>query len=179
MSSRAERGIAAKLEVRNLGKTYRKRDLAIEALRDLSFAIADGEFVSIVGASGCGKTTLLRMIDGLIAPTSGNILLDERPLTGPGSGRAFVFQQDRLLPWRTVEANEVFGPELRHENMREARRRAPDAGKIDQLVEGLAERGCRIISRSFGSERHMPAQEGEGIRLEKSRYPRRQRIPIR
>jgi NitT/TauT family transport system ATP-binding protein len=102
-----------KLAVRHLSKSYRKGDLEIEAVRDVTFDIADGEFVSIVGASGCGKTTLLRMLEGLIAPTSGSIDLDGKPLDGPGCGPAMVFQQDRLLPWRNVLNNVLLGPEIR------------------------------------------------------------------
>jgi NitT/TauT family transport system ATP-binding protein len=140
---------APKLQVRHLGKTYRKREQAIEALRDLSFDIADGEFVSIVGASGCGKTTLLRMLDGLIAPTSGEILLDGRAVDGHGSRRGFVFQQDRLLPWRTVAANTVLGPEIRGENRGESTRRA---GQYINLV-GLG-----------GFEKHYPHELSGGMR---------------
>jgi len=138
-----------KLEVQHLSKIYRKGDQAIEALHDLSFTVGEGEFVSIVGASGCGKTTLLRLLDGLIAPTSGNILLDARPVDGHGSRRGFVFQQDRLLPWRTVAANTVLGPEIRGGNRAEAARRA---GDFLNLV-GLG-----------GFEKHYPHELSGGMR---------------
>ncbi len=112
---------AAKLSIRNLSKTFRRGDTMTEALRDVSVEFGAGEFVSIVGASGCGKTTFLRLIDRLTEPTGGEILLDDQPIEKPGEKIAFVFQQDGLLPWRTVQSNVLFGPELQHRNMTEAR----------------------------------------------------------
>src|SRR5690348_819056 len=105
-----------KLDVRHLSKSYGKDGRDVEVLRDVSFSVADGEFVSIVGASGCGKTTLLRLLDGLIAPTTGTIFLDGKVMDGPGFGRALVFQNDRLLPWRNVISNVVLGPEIQRRN---------------------------------------------------------------
>jgi len=104
--------VTPKLSIRGLSKSFRKGDTAIEALRNLSVDIYDGEFVAIVGASGCGKTTLLRLIDGLSEPTSGTVLVEGKPLERPGEQLAFVFQQDGLMPWRTVMGNTIFGPEL-------------------------------------------------------------------
>ena len=101
-----------KLSIRGLSKSFRKGEDTIEALRGLSVDIRVGEFVGIVGASGCGKTTMLRLIDGLTEPTAGTVLVDGKPLERPGEQLAFVFQQDGLLPWRTVMANTLFGPEL-------------------------------------------------------------------
>lgn len=110
-----------KLSTSNLSKTFSKGDFKVEALRNISLSIADGEFVSIVGASGCGKTTFLRIIDGLIRPSAGSVSVDGHEVTRPGPDRAFVFQQDGLMPWRTVEANVFFGLELR--------RRLDDSGR--------------------------------------------------
>jgi NitT/TauT family transport system ATP-binding protein len=139
----------AKLSIQHLSKSYRKGDQLIEALRDVSIDIADGEFVSIVGASGCGKTTFLRMLDGLITPTSGAIELDQKPISGPGFGRAFVFQQDRLLPWRNVLSNVMFGSELQGNKRAIDRERAL---KFTELV-GLS-----------GFEKHYPHELSGGMR---------------
>jgi NitT/TauT family transport system ATP-binding protein len=109
-----------KLSIRGLSKSFRKGDTVIEALRNLSVDIREGEFVGIVGASGCGKTTMLRLIDGLTEPTAGSVLVDGKPLERPGEQLAFVFQQDGLLPWRTVLANTLFGPELQGRDQAQA-----------------------------------------------------------
>ena len=140
---------AWKLEVRNLAKSYRKDEREIEVLRNVSFSIAEGEFVSIVGASGCGKTTLLRLLDGLIAPTTGTIFLDNKAMHGPGYGRALVFQQDRLLPWRTVLSNVGFGPEIQGRNGKAERERA--ARYVDLV-------GLR------GFDKHYPHELSGGMR---------------
>ncbi len=110
-----------KLETRELSKVFTRGERKIEVLHDVTIGIAAGEFVSIVGASGCGKTTFLRIVDGLIAPSAGSVLIDGKAVTGPSSDCAFVFQRDSLFPWRSVLANTVFGPELRGDDMRGAR----------------------------------------------------------
>ena len=97
-----------KLSVENLTKRFND----LEVLRNISTDIQRGEFVSIVGPSGCGKTTFLRIVGGLEKANSGTIKLDERIIDGPGSDRGFVFQQDNLLPWRTILANTEIGPEI-------------------------------------------------------------------
>jgi len=113
--------VIPKLEARGLSKAFRKGDLRVDALRDVTLRIREGEFVSIVGASGCGKTTLLRLLDGLLEPTSGSVLIDGRVVNRPGPDRGFVFQQDRLFSWRTVEGNTVLGPELQRKAIGVAR----------------------------------------------------------
>jgi NitT/TauT family transport system ATP-binding protein len=97
-----------KLEIAALSKWFGD----LEALRSVDVAVEQGEFISVVGPSGCGKTTFLRMVAGLEPATSGSILLDGAPLRGPGSNRGFVFQNDSLLPWRTVLGNALIGPEV-------------------------------------------------------------------
>lgn len=84
------------------------------ALQDISLTLAKGEFVTVVGPSGCGKSTLLYMIAGLIPPTSGRILLEGQPVTGPNPRCGIVFQEFRILPWRTVIQNVTFGFELQN-----------------------------------------------------------------
>jgi len=97
----------AQLEARALRKVYRGRGRNVEAIRDLTFAVAEGELVCIVGPSGAGKTTLLKCIAGLLAPTSGEVLLEDRTVAGPPSGLAVVFQEygRSLFPWMTVRRN--------------------------------------------------------------------------
>jgi len=95
--------------VRNVYKNYKD----VEALRDLSIDFPKGQLTSILGPSGCGKTTLLKIIAGLIPATSGEVLVNGKPVTGPGPDRAFVFQDFALLPWASAIRNVAFGLELR------------------------------------------------------------------
>ncbi len=85
------------------------------ALEPVSLAVADNDFITILGPSGCGKSTLLRIVAGLDAPTSGRVLLDGAPVTGPGADRGMVFQSYTLFPWLTVRENICFG--LREKRM--------------------------------------------------------------
>ncbi len=103
----------ALLEIRGVSKLFEAKGKTFEALRDVNLNVGDNEFVCLVGPSGCGKTTLLRIIAGLEHPTSGQVLLDGVPITGPGSQRGMVFQEYSLFPWRTVLDNVVFGLELK------------------------------------------------------------------
>lgn len=115
------------LQVTGLGRSFRSPDGGtVVALRDVDLAVSSGEFVSIVGASGSGKSTLLRIVDGLIPPTSGRIEVDGRPVVGPGRDRAFVFQQDNLLPWRTVIDNVGYGLALAGTPKAEAKARSQE-----------------------------------------------------
>lgn len=86
----------------------------VEALKHINLDIKQGEFISIIGASGCGKTTLLRLIGGLDQPQSGQIFLRDTPITGPDPQRGYVFQQGSLFPWLTVEQNISAGLKARH-----------------------------------------------------------------
>lgn len=83
----------------------------IVAVSEVSFSVSHNEFVSTVGRSGCGKTTILNMVAGLLRPTEGQILIDQRPINGPGPDRGMVFQQSALFPWLTAIGNIEFGPQ--------------------------------------------------------------------
>ena len=98
---------ATRLEIRSLSKTYGPEGQGNEVLRDISFVVQAGEFVCLVGPSGAGKTTLLRCLTRLMSPTSGEILLDGKRLTGPSSKISVVFQEytRSLMPWMTAEKN--------------------------------------------------------------------------
>jgi NitT/TauT family transport system ATP-binding protein len=128
---------------------YEQRGKRFEALRDVSLQVDGGEFISIVGASGCGKTTLLRIVDGLKAPSGGQVWVDGKPVQKPGPDRGFVFQQDALFPWRTVLDNVIFGLEVQGKSKKEARARA------DGLVG--------LVGLS-GFEQHFPHELSGGMR---------------
>src|SRR5665648_321385 len=98
--------VNAKVATYDLCKTFvGRRGGTIKALDNVNMSVKDGEFVCIVGASGCGKTTFLRIAHGLIEPTDGHVMINGREVTGPSVDRAFVFQSDCLLPWRTTQSN--------------------------------------------------------------------------
>ncbi len=98
-----------KLQVSGLRKVFKTGDGEVIALDNVTLNIDDGDFISIIGTSGCGKTTLLRVIAGLENDFTGDIRLKDRPVAGPGTDRAVIFQEHRLLPWYTIEENVGFG----------------------------------------------------------------------
>jgi len=100
--------MAPKLEVSRLSKSFGD----LEALRGINLGIERGEFIAVVGPSGCGKTTFLRIVAGLEPASAGDVKLDGRVVRAPGTDRGFVFQNDSLLPWRTVFANALIGREV-------------------------------------------------------------------
>jgi NitT/TauT family transport system ATP-binding protein len=114
----------ATLQAHQLGMTYRTRRGPLEALRQVDLTVPAGEFVAVVGPSGSGKSTFVRLVGGLERPTRGRIAVDGRPVQGPGRERAFVFQEDRLFPWRTALDNVAFGLEARGTPRRRARETA-------------------------------------------------------
>ena len=126
----AEANRSHAIEIRGVSKTFLKPGNTkgsweeIKALHNIDLEVKDKEFFSFIGPSGCGKTTLLRMIDGLTSTTDGEILVNGRPVTGPGPDRGFVFQNFGLFPWRTVLQNVAFGLEVQGINKSERESRA-------------------------------------------------------
>jgi taurine transport system ATP-binding protein len=101
------------LDIRHLGVRYATKTGTVDALSDINLAMRDGDFVVAIGASGCGKTTLLSCIAGFLPPTEGTILLDGEPVAGPGADRGVVFQKHALMPWLDVVQNVEFGLRMR------------------------------------------------------------------
>ena len=89
--------------------------LMVTAIKDCSFRVERGKFTVLIGPSGCGKTTLIDLMAGYEAPTSGKILLDGVPITGPGQDRLVVFQESALFPWMTTIKNVMYGPMVQRE----------------------------------------------------------------
>jgi NitT/TauT family transport system ATP-binding protein/sulfonate transport system ATP-binding protein len=103
------------LEIENVSRTYSdEKNNSLEALQNINLKIQEGEFVSIIGASGCGKTTLLRLICGLDKPESGELRLEGTPILNPSPQRGYIFQQGSLFQWLTVEQNIAAGLKARN-----------------------------------------------------------------
>ena len=134
------------VEVKNIGKTY---DNGVEALRDVNLGFPKGQLSTLLGPSGCGKTTLLKIIAGLLPATEGDVLVNGRPVSGPGPERAFVFQDFALLPWADVLRNVGFGLELRG---------VPRAEREETARRYIDEVGLN------GFEHHHPSQLSGGMR---------------
>jgi NitT/TauT family transport system ATP-binding protein len=99
----------AKLSARGVSKSFRSgRGRGTTAVEDVTLDIAPGEFVCLIGPSGCGKTTLLNLFAGLERPDGGEVLMDGRPIQGPGPDRAVLFQEPALFPWMSVRKNVEF-----------------------------------------------------------------------
>jgi len=145
MDARLTKAATPKLAIEGIDMTFGD----LEVLRGISLSIADGEFISIVGASGCGKTTFLRIVAGLERATGGEVRLDGKAVREPGIDRGFVFQSDNLLPWRTVLANAIIGNEVAGRVGPQERRRTLD---LLELV-GLK-----------GFEQYFPRQLSGGMR---------------
>jgi NitT/TauT family transport system ATP-binding protein len=110
----------AVMDVCNLGKRFATPTGEVEALRGIDFRVHRREFVCVIGPSGCGKSTLVRILAGLDHPSSGQVLLDGKPVTGPGADRGMVFQGYSLFPWLTVKRNVMFGLEMKGESRHKA-----------------------------------------------------------
>ena len=102
------------IEIRRVSYEYAANERAVTALRDVSFGVAESEFICVVGRSGCGKTTLLNILAGFLAPTEGDVLIGGRAVRGRGLDRGVVFQDfAQLFPWRTAQRNVEFGLEMK------------------------------------------------------------------
>src|SRR5512140_2504265 len=103
----------SKLAIEDVSKNFKGASGAVLALDRVSLNVTEGEFVCLVGASGCGKTTLLNIIAGLEKPDSGTVQADGKPITGPGRERLVMFQEPALFPWLNGFGNVLFGLKLK------------------------------------------------------------------
>ncbi len=128
-----------KVAVRRLVKDYTSgrtfgRGTTTRAIDDVSVEVNDGDFVCVVGASGCGKSTMLNIIGGLETPTDGAVEVDGEPVVGPGPDRGMVFQAYSLFPWKTVAENIEFGLEIAKVPKAERRERVNELLGIMELT---------------------------------------------
>ncbi|HKN08701.1 MAG TPA: ABC transporter ATP-binding protein [Pseudomonadota bacterium] len=135
--------------IRGVSKRFAVGDGEVEALGRIDVTVAQGEFVCLIGASGCGKPTLLRIIAGFEEPTTGEVLVDGKRITGPGSDRGMVFQDYALFPWMTVRQNIGFGPRQRQLPRRE--------------VEGIADEFVKLVGLEPAANRY-PNQLSGGMK---------------
>ena len=119
------------LVLKNVSKPFDDTNQA--TLKNVNLEIKQGEFLCVVGRSGCGKSTLLNLIAGLEKPTSGEILLNGKPVTGPGADRTVMFQEHALFPWLNVIQNVKFGMEMTGVPKEEQERRADKYLEMMQL----------------------------------------------
>ncbi len=119
---------------------------SIEALKNVSLKIGNGELMAVLGPSGCGKTTLLNIIAGFLAPTGGKVVLNDKEVLGPGPERGMVFQQGALFEWMSVRKNVGFGPAMRGVPAAQIKQR------VDELLEivGLHDFGEKAIYELSG-----------------------------
>jgi NitT/TauT family transport system ATP-binding protein len=129
--------LGSQMTVSNVSKNYGAGDFTKEVVRDCSFTLDAGKLTVMIGPSGCGKSTLIRMLAGFERPSSGSIVLDGKPITGPGVDRLVVFQETALFPWMTTYDNIMFGPRARGEDTPEMRAYA------DELLQKVGLEGFR------------------------------------
>lgn len=102
------------LVLNKISKIYQDINGEVLAIKDFSYLFKQGDFISIVGPSGCGKSTLLSIIAGLEKPSSGNVILDGKDITGKIENIGYMLQKDYLLDWRTVYKNVLIGLEIKN-----------------------------------------------------------------
>ncbi len=117
----------AAIELRGATKRFRSSSGGVHtAVRDLDLSVRDGEFVAVVGPTGCGKSTTLSLVSGLEPPSAGEVLVHGAAVTGIPDGVGYMFQTDAVLPWRSVLDNVATGPRYRGAGKRAAREKARD-----------------------------------------------------
>src|SRR4051812_33369071 len=115
------------IELRGATKRFRSSSGGVHtAIRDLDLTVRSGEFVTVVGPTGCGKSTTLSLVSGLEPPSAGEVQVHGAPVTGIPEGVGYMFQTDAVLPWRSVLDNVATGPRYRGMSKRAARERARD-----------------------------------------------------
>jgi NitT/TauT family transport system ATP-binding protein len=123
------------IRIEGVNKVFGAEDHEVVALQGIDLALERGQFTCLLGPSGCGKSTLLNAVAGFAPPSSGEILVDGRPVTGPGPQRGMVFQEYALFPWMTVEQNIRFGLEIKRMRGPEIDRRVDDLLKLLSLAD--------------------------------------------
>jgi NitT/TauT family transport system ATP-binding protein len=143
----------AAVRLRDVGKTFRRRRRETTALEGVTLDIAAGEFLCLVGPSGCGKSTLLNILAGFTPADTGEVLVDGRPVEGPGPERGVLFQTPTLFPWLTTRQNVLYGPRASHALTPEVRE---EATALLETV-GLADFADAYPHELSGGMRHRAA----------------------
>jgi NitT/TauT family transport system ATP-binding protein len=137
------------MTVGGVGRVFESVQGPVTALRNIEFEVHQREFISVIGPSGCGKSTLIRIVSGLESCTSGAVLIDGKPVVGPGPDRGMVFQAYTLFPWLTVKQNVMFGPNMK--------------GSSKDAAEKQALEWLRVVGLTKFSD-HYPSQLSGGMK---------------
>jgi NitT/TauT family transport system ATP-binding protein len=151
------------VELKNVTMSYHTLNGETQAIKNLSLDVRSGEFVSIVGPSGCGKSTLLSLISGLIKPSSGEIFIDNVPVSGTSINVGYMLQRDYLFEWRTILKNTTIGLEIQNklnkDTLRNAERLLEEYGLGEfkhyypkQLSGGMRQRAALIRTLATNPE---------------------------